>query len=336
MFDEPTKIKHCKSIILNKKNKKDYKKLINSLSFTNIKKPILLERLFELNKKINKSKKKNKEKINNQSEIEETTTKDTSYNITSTNNNKSNEEKINVIFEWTGEVNDKVTMTGNFLRWNINVELTKNPTTGNYEFKIPLKEGRYEFRFEVDGEKKCSINYNKLGTGADAVNYIDVYTNKKNSKNKNNIKNIKQQNEQQNDQQNDTLKNDSKEEQYTQQSISFNESGKSYGKYVLPKTEYKNPSKIPQNFKDNFNMNNFSNQKSIGNKVYLNLAEHNLLTENNSYKSVLCFPHVNLNHIIINNISSNADNDLYKIGFSEHHKHKVTTFVYYKPNKLNK
>ena len=212
--------------------------------------------------KNNKNKKKrNQEDTSSISSSSETKTKE------ETTISKK-DERIPFKFEWK-EGGNKVQITGSFLsKWTMFIEMVKNPETKNFEFNINLPKINHEFKFIVDGVWKCSKFYP---------------TSRDNSGNENNIINLTNFITKEERNENNNKKEDKNNKEYDcrfpkKQEMNFDAPNVPY-QYALP-----------------YNIDFYTKQNKIGKGNFINFYERNLLSENNSYKNIMVFPHVNLNH----------------------------------------
>ena len=90
----------------------------------------------------------------------------------------------------------------------------------------------------------------------------------------------------------------------------------------------------PFYYSSTFNLDLYSRQyrdELFKKQKYLELVkEKNLLGDINSYKKIICFPHINLNHLCIS-CSSKPEDKVIKGAASQRIRHKELTIVYYLP-----
>ena len=239
---------------------------------------------------------------------ENTIKSSSSNNISDKKNNDKDtkkDERIPFKFEWK-EGGNKVQITGSFLsKWTMFIEMVKNPETKNFEFNINLPKINHEFKFIVDGVWKCSKFYP---------------TSRDNSGNENNIINLTNFITKEERNENNNKKEDKNNKEYDcrfpkKQEMNFDAPNVPY-QYALP-----------------YNIDFYTKQNKIGKGNFINFYERNLLSENNSYKNIMVFPHVNLNHscLCCEKIENNCN--FMKSAFSYRFKHKFLTIVYYTPVK---
>ena len=64
------------------------------------------------------------------------------------------DDKSGITFTYSGEADHSVALVGCFNSWHGERDmLTKNPSDGIWSITKPLRPGRYEYKFLVDGEK---------------------------------------------------------------------------------------------------------------------------------------------------------------------------------------
>ncbi len=239
---------------------------------------------------------------------ENTIKSSSSNNISEKNTNDKEtkkDERIPFKFEWKDGGN-KVQITGSFLsNWTMFIEMVKNPETKNFEFNINLPKITHEFKFIVDGIWKCSKFYpttkDKSGNENNVINLTNFIS--KEERNENNNK-----------------KNDNNKNEYN---------------CHIPKKEEMNfdAPNVPYQYALPYNIDFYTKQNKIGKMNFINSYERNLLSENNSYKNIMVFPHVNLNHSCLCCEKIDNDCNFMKSAFSYRFKHKFLTIIYYTPVK---
>ena len=226
------------------------------------------------------------------------------------------EKKCPFKFEWKGN-GKSVLLAGSFLdNWNNIKVMTKNNDTETFERVVYLPKAKHQFKFIVDNKWVCSNQYPTIADERGIINnYIDLtnYFPKENNSEKNQKKNFYF---------NINLKNN----EYSTKLPLF---------YELNMTA----PNIIEHYRPLFNLNYQSNQSFISKKKYLKYKEKNLVTENNTYKKILVFPHEKLMHICpcvndLNLSEENKNNNYIKICTTIRNKHKFLTTVYYKPKEI--
>jgi hypothetical protein len=186
-------------------------------------------------------------------------------------------------------------------------------TTDKYYLELELNEGVYQFKFKVDNEWKCSKNYPTVIDNGNENNYIELK--------KLNIKIPPKKNS---------------EQLIRKKSKKFNKFNKlnlknlNYSNYYPPKNQLNlNAPSISNQYSNSFNLDNNTKQNEIGKDIFMKHNEHNLLSENNSYKKIFITPHINLNHLISRSLYNR-----YSIlsSMTRRIRDKYSTIVYYKPN----
>ena len=228
--------------------------------------------------------------------ISETTTKNQTQTTISQDN------KVPFKFEWK-EGGNKVTITGSFLaNWTMFIEMVKNPKTGFFEFNINLPREIHQFKFIIDGVWKCSNNYPKINDGHNNINNQIDLTNYKSETNS----------EKENEE---------------------NKNIKEYNCYNPKRDEMNSDApNIPLHYFKPYVIDYNTHQFEIGNANFLKVHEKNLLSDNNSYKSIMIYPHVNLNHICSCCHCSNDCNYI-RTALSQKFKNKCLTVIFYTPKK---
>ena len=215
----------------------------------------------------------------------------------------SQDNKVPFKFEWK-EGGNKVKITGSFLsNWTMIIDMVKNPKTNFHEFNINLPCQKHQFKFIIDGIWKCSNDYNKINDGHNNINNEIDLSKIQNEENKKN---------------NEDNKNNIKE----------------YNCYVPKKNDMNSDApNIPLHYANPYNIDNNTHQSIIGNKKFFEWQEKNLLSENNSYKNILIYPHVNLNHTCLC-CDENFQFNYLRTATSQRFKNKCLTVIFYSPKKI--
>ena len=232
------------------------------------------------------------------------------------------EKKYPYKFEWKGN-GKSVLLAGSFLdNWNSIKVMIKNNNTEIFERVVYLSKAKHQFKFIVDNNWICSNQYPTMADERGIINnYIDL-TNyfppesllKQEQKKKYKLKNL------------------DKKEDYEYNNKDYNT------KMPLNSELNMIPPNIIAHYLPIFNLDYQSNQNNIAKKKYLNYKEKNLMTENNTYKKILGFPHEKLMHLCPNlDLLKNDGNDnkgsYIKICTTVRNRHKFLTTVYYRPRK---
>ena len=192
--------------------------------------------------------------------------------------------KIRTKFEWK-EGGNEVLIAGTFTNWKEKLKMTKN-NNGNFEIELFLPQGKYQFKFVVDGIWKCSKNIlQERDARGIKNNIIEV---KNNNNNIQKIKKSKHRNSLPHSRRGLTLDDGKKK-------ISMDEMGKKYGHYFPEKYQFNDEApKLPENYNVLVNINDNSNQKYLGRKKFLNIQR---ISYNNSFKNIMQPYHIYLNHL---------------------------------------
>ena len=223
--------------------------------------------------------------------------------------------KVRARFEWN-EGGNLIFITGTFCNWQQFFIMNKDKLNPDkYYLELELNEGVYQFKFKVDDQWRCSKNYPTIIDNGNENNYIEL---KK-------LNNIKIQPKKNSDQ---IIKRKSKK--FNKFNKKLNWKNLNYSNYYPPKNQLNlNAPSISNQYSNSFNLDNNTKQNEIGKNIFMKHNEHNLLSENNSYKKIFITPHINLNHLISRSIYNK-----YSIlsSMTRRIRDKYSTFVYYKPN----
>ncbi len=224
--------------------------------------------------------------------------------------------KVKARFEWN-EGGNLIFITGTFCNWQQFFIMNKDKSTQDkYYLELELNEGIYQFKFKVDDQWKCSKNYPTVIDNGNENNYIEL-------KKLNNIKIPPKKNSEQ------LIRKKSKKFNKFNK-IKLNWKNLNYSNYYPPKNQLNlNAPSISNQYSNSFNLDNNTKQNEIGKNIYMKHIEHNLLSENNSYKKIFITPHINLNHLISRSLYNR-----YSIlsSMTRRIRDKYSTIVYYKPN----
>jgi len=227
---------------------------------------------------------------------------------------QENNNKVRARFEWN-EGGNLIFITGTFCNWQQFFIMNKDKITPDkYYLELELNEGIYQFKFKVDDQWKCSKNYPTVIDNGNENNYIEL-------KKLNNIIITPKKNSEQ------IIKKNSKKFNKFKK---LNWKNLNYSNYYPPKNQLNlNAPSISNQYSNSFNLDNNTKQNEIGKNIFMKHNEHNLLSENNSYKKIFITPHINLNHLISRSIYNK-----YSIlsSMTRRIRDKYSTFVYYKPN----
>ena len=286
----------------NLKKNLDESSLDNSIEDTSTYKGIILD-------------KKNNKNINNIQNSD-------NYNsdaVTQEKTHSENNASFYFNITWSEGGND-IYIIGAFCAWKKKFQMKKRKEN-YYEREIPipnvLKE-KYQFKFIVDDEWRFSELYPQTKDGQGNINnYIDEnYINKHlyNLKNKNNetINSNKEKN----------IKNKLNES-------SKDSSNKSIYGNLYPNDENQEAPKMPDVLDVGTNLSEFSNQKLIGKKKYLEYSPINLCS---SYKNIFLPGHSYINHLLTNKNNIMLIKEKYfRINCSVKNKGKCLSILYFSP-----
>ena len=268
----------------------------------------------------------NNDKDNNNNEYKDNNNKSTDDTNTNTNSNSA-KNNHNYIFTWD-EGGNSVKLIGSFSNWTKYYDMEKDEKDQIFKFSLPLENGKYQYKFIVDGVWKCSKKQNTEDDGKGNINNILDLTNikpKEEIKN-NNIskKNSKIENKKK-------IKEKKKKEKKKSDMNIKKEKKKPLKKNVFG-NDYPDPLKLTEPNHDDdigkvFNINNESKQKKIGNQKFNKFEINNSYSSNKSYLNISGHRHTKLNHIIFQKKIKNKFN--IKIGMSYRYRGKATTFIYY-------
>ena len=223
--------------------------------------------------------------------------------------------KVRARFEWN-EGGNLIFITGTFCNWQQFFIMNKDKLNPDkYYLELELNEGAYQFKFKVDDQWRCSKNYPTIIDNGNENNYIEL---KK-------LNNIKIQPKKNSDQ---IIKRKSKK--FNKFNKKLNWKNLNYSNYYPPKNQLNlNAPSISNQYSNSFNLDNNTKQNEIGKNIFMKHNEHNLLSENNSYKKIFITPHINLNHLISRSLYNR-----YSIlsSMTRRIRDKYSTIVYYKPN----
>lgn len=247
------------------------------------------------------------------------------------NLSEKSEDKYPFLFEWK-EGGESVFITGSFCGWENQFLMTKNPTSQNFELLLYLPLGRYEFKFIVDGEWKCSTFIPTLcDQNSNKNNYLEIYQQNPNASTNNNTNNIIEDNKRTN-----------------HNNYPHKTSKKKHKKNVVEKNSHNNGnSKREVQYNTNYpSKSDFNLEAPNIPLVYLSLInfnfrqtpillgksssffDKNLLNINNSYKSIQIPVHANLNHILMN---CKRFRCFYTLNITFRVKKKFTSIIYCQP-----
>ena len=301
---ETTKVAPYKKWINSKSEISHISSIVNMEIDTSFEKESLIE---------DNDKNKNSDKINKKEEI---INKEEESNSEETREDSNNIKK-NFTFVWTdGGYNVK--LTGSFCDWKIKFNMTKDPSDNTFKCELPLDTKKYQFKFIVDDDWKCSKTYPTEQDGYGNMNNIIDLTNyfeKKEKKSEKKIKEIKK------DEEKDikiNLNNNNNEIQRK----------KSLYSCRYPSDDSMIPLPIPnKRYFQSFNLDKYSHQNNIGKNDYYLYEQKYTFSHETSSKPIFILGHVNLNHLIS---SKNKKMINLKNCMSFRYRERACTFIYYK------
>jgi 1,4-alpha-glucan branching enzyme len=76
-------------------------------------------------------------------------------------------------FSFYAPLAKSVSITGTFNKWNPSASLLRKDATGNWKTAIALKQGRYEYKFVIDGNwENDQKNHNCVSNGCGGYNCV--------------------------------------------------------------------------------------------------------------------------------------------------------------------
>ena len=251
-------------------------------------------------------------------------TNEKSYDSTNTNNT------VPYTFEWK-EGGEHVYVTGSFCGWKQQLVMSYNSTTGYFEATLPLIKNTYQFKFIVDSNWKCS---SYLPTITDQNNNVNNYIDLTNINTANTVDSVNTSNTSNNN--NNTITNTPAtitNKAKPRNTITNNTKGKDvpYGTVHPDKMELNSDApNVPMVYNNTLNLSKRIDNSKVGNKVYLRVEEKNILSENNSFKTLKLPSHVNLNHL---GMQCKYHKGFVTVNTTFRVRKKFTSFVYCHPYK---
>ena len=281
-----------------------YKKLLNSKIDINNFSSIFRLELENSNRKksdnsTNNEKEENNNEYENEPEISEKEIKEINDDdkkiIHEETFEDTNNTKKNHTFIWSEGGND-VKVTGSFSDWKKKFQMTREPNEQIFKYDLPLGNEIYQYKFIVDGEWKFSKYF---PTKDDKQSRISTKT--KTAK---------------------TRASTVNKEIITRKNSIYQSVYPSYDDIPLP---------LPnKRYYASFKLEDFTNQKAIGNKQYYDYYDRYCFSYEASSRPIFILGHINLNHLI--SVKNNRSNML-KNSMSFRYREKASTFIYYKYNK---
>lgn len=183
---------------------------------------------------------------------------------------EAQDQKIPTLFEWK-EGGNMVYITGSFCGWTQFFIMAKEPS-GSFQLTLDLPKGFHQYKFKVDNEWRFSDHYPKITNNFNINNCIDTT-------------NVVIPNEKPKKARTEDKDNQQKAKLYREQYLNYYPEKNELNTFAPP---------IPLNYNPTYNIHNASRQNMFG-KKYLNIRlERNLLSGNNSSKTISPPLHVNL------------------------------------------
>ena len=110
----------------------------------------------------------NNDKDNNNNDNNNNKSTDDTNTNTNSNSAKNNH---NYIFTWD-EGGNSVKLIGSFSNWTKYYDMEKDEKDQIFKFSLPLENGKYQYKFIVDGVWKCSKKQNTEDDGKGNINNI--------------------------------------------------------------------------------------------------------------------------------------------------------------------
>ena len=259
----------------------------------------------------------------NSEEIKEVSLKERNSNKNPKSNIGGNEIiKIPVTFEWENGGNN-VYVTGNFCGWK-QFFLMKKEENGKFILNINLPKGKYQYKFKVDGIWKYNDRFPTINENGIINNIIDTTNWQITSEN---IEGKDTRASSSNALNNENNKNSKSKSTLTKNKLIRQ---KTYSTYIPKKDEFKKRIEH-MNFKSKSCLNIIHNK--IGDSKYMYIQEKNILSDNISYKMIEAAENTDIDHLNVNKIQFQENNKNSNFIFSVpfRYRHKLATFVYYKP-----
>lgn len=244
------------------------------------------------------------------------------------NQSEKSEDKYPFLFEWK-EGGESVFITGSFCGWESQFLMTRNPISHNFELLLYLPLGRYEFKFIVDGEWKCSTFIPIIcDQNSNKNNYLEIYQQNPKATTNNNTNTIIENNKLTNYE--NHYHKTSKKKHVVGSAIQNNGNAKrdlQYNTNYPCKSDFNlEAPNIPLVYLSLINYN-FKQTPILPGKSS-SFFDKNLLNVNNSYKSIQIPVHANLNHILMN---CKRFRCFYTLNITFRVKKKFTSIIYCQP-----
>jgi hypothetical protein len=246
-------------------------------------------------------------------------------------------------FVWDEGGND-LKITGSFCNWKNKFQMTRDQNSNIFKIQLPLENGTYQYKFIVDGKWKYSKKNPTVKDEMGNINNYLKYTKKAKksvtSKEKNKEKQKKSEKKNKKTKKTKNKKKNTKERRSSNKTktektraSTINKEMKMVKKNSIYQNEYPSdddilPLPLPnKRYYEFFKLESFTNQSSIGNKLYYDYYDRYCFSYIASSKPIFLLGHVNLNHLI--SVNHNQSNML-KNSMSFRYREKASTFIYYK------
>ena len=263
----------------------------------------------------------------------------------------SNNIRSNYTFVWDEGGND-VKLTGSFSDWKIQFPMTKDPNDQKFKIQLPLNNEIYQYKFIVDGKWKCSKHFPTKEDGNGNINnFLDNTKNvlvmpkntkkveknekkdkKTNESTKKTIKVIKKSKTTKNkNKKKSRISTKTKTAKTRASTVNKDKITRNVSIYQsqYPSDDDILPLPLPnESYFESFKLEDYSNQKSIGNKKYYDYYDRYCFSFEASSRPIFVLGHVNLNHLI--SVKQNNKSKILKNCMSFRYREKATTFIYYK------
>ena len=231
----------------------------------------------------------------------------------------------NFIFTWT-ERGNKVKLTGSFCDWKTKYDMIKDPKENIFKFPLTLENKKYQFKFIVDDEWKCSSKYetqkDDIGNINNFIDLTNYFPKEEGTQNKPKERTLH--NEQSNPKKINKINKSHKET--TPKEIKKRKESIYDSEY--PSDDNVIPSPLPnKRYYYSFQLDKYSHQYNIGNKLFYDYKGRYSFSNEASSKPIFLLGHVNLNHLIS---FKNKDKINLKNCMSFRYREKACTFIYYK------
>lgn len=245
------------------------------------------------------------------------------------------DNKKNYTFIWN-EGGNEVKITGSFSDWKIQFPMIKDSKGQTFKCQLPLNNEIYQYKFIVDGQWRCSKSYPTKEDGNGNLNNVLDNTKNVSEKEQKEEKNKKQKNKTDKNKKSKTTKkrrisNMTKTAKTRASTINKEKIIRNISIY---KSEYPSdddilPLPLPnKRYFESFKLENYSNQKSIGNEKYYDYYGRYCFSFEASSKPIFILGHINLNHLI--SVKQNNKSNIIKNSMSFRYREKASTFIYYK------